>query len=85
MTIYNQNKDEKMQYDIHREAATISVLSLSKIEKNEYLTGEEIFLLIKNKEKSKLNLLILHWGKAFEIQLKTIEDQGQEQIKAIQN
>ena len=63
MTIYNQNKDEKMQYDIHREAAKISVLSSSKIEKNEYLTGEEIFLLIKNKGKSKLNLLILHWEK----------------------
>ena len=63
MAIHNQIKDEKIQYDIHREAAKISVLSSGKIEKYEYLTGEQIFLLIKNKEKNKLNLLILHWEK----------------------
>ena len=35
-------KDEKLQYDINREAAKISVLSSGKIDKYEYLTGEEI-------------------------------------------
>ena len=35
-------RDEKLQYDIHREAAKISVLSSGKIDKYEYLTGEEI-------------------------------------------
>ena len=63
MAIHNQIKDEKIQYDIHREAGKISVLSSGKIEKYEYLTGEQIFLLIKNKEKNKLNLFILHWEK----------------------
>ena len=43
MTIDDQFKDEKLQYDINREAAKISVLSSSKIDKYEYLTGEEIF------------------------------------------
>ena len=38
MTIDNQIEDEKQQY----EAAKISALSSSKINKYEYLTGEEI-------------------------------------------
>ena len=33
MTIDNQIRDEKSQYEINREAAKISVLSSSKIEK----------------------------------------------------
>ena len=33
---------EKLQYNINREAAIISALSSGKIDKHEYLTGEEI-------------------------------------------
>ena len=44
MTIENQIKDEKLHYDINREAAKISVLSSGKLDKYEYLTGEEILL-----------------------------------------
>ena len=42
MTIEDQIKDEKLQYDINREAAKISALSSGKIDKYEYLTGEKI-------------------------------------------
>ena len=42
MTINDQNKDEKLRYDINREAAKISALSSGKICKYEYLTGEDI-------------------------------------------
>ena len=42
MTTEDQITDEKLQYDINREATKISVLSSSKIDKYEYLTGEEI-------------------------------------------
>ena len=35
MTIDNQIRDEKLQYDINREAAKISVLSSGKINKYE--------------------------------------------------
>ena len=45
MTIKDQIKDEKLQYDINREAAKISALSCGKIDKYEYLTGEEILPL----------------------------------------
>ena len=42
MTIDDQIRDEKLQYDISRETAKVSALSLKKIDKYEYLTGEEI-------------------------------------------
>ena len=42
MTIDDQIRDEKLQYDINRKAAIISALSSNKIDKYEYLTGEEI-------------------------------------------
>ena len=41
MTINDQIKDEKLQYDIDREAAKIAALSSGKTHKYEYLTGEE--------------------------------------------
>ena len=42
MTIEDQIRDEKLPYDINREAAKISTLSSGKIDKYEYLAGEEI-------------------------------------------
>ena len=42
MGIDDQLKGEKLQYDINREAAKISALWSGKIDKDEYLTGEEI-------------------------------------------
>ena len=39
MTIEDQVRDGKLQYDINREAAKISASS-GKIDKYEYLTGE---------------------------------------------
>ena len=42
MTIDDKIRDEKLQYGINREAAKISALTFGKIDKYEYLTGEEI-------------------------------------------
>ena len=42
MKISDQIRDEKLQYDIHKEAAKISALSSCKIHKYEYLNGEDI-------------------------------------------
>ena len=42
MTIDDNIRDKKLQYDINREATKTSPLSSSKIYKYEYLTGEEI-------------------------------------------
>ena len=42
MTIDDKIRDKKLEYDINREATKISALSSGKIDKYEYLTGEEI-------------------------------------------
>ena len=53
MTIDDKIRDEKLQYDINREAAKISALSPRKFEKCEYLTGEEILpFLSKNSNRT---------------------------------
>ena len=49
MTIDDQIRDEKLQYDINREAAKISAFSSKKFNKYEYLTGEDI--LPSNKQQ----------------------------------
>ena len=41
MAINDQIRDEKLQYDINRKDAKESALSSDKIDKYEYLTGEE--------------------------------------------
>ena len=81
MTIDDQIKDEKRQYDINREAAKISALSSDKFNKYEYLTGEEVLPSNKQQiiERAKFEYSSL--GKAFEKQVKTIEDQGEKQVK----
>ena len=83
MTIDNQIEDEKRQYDINREAATIAALSSGKINKYKYLTCEEILPSHQKQiiEQTKFTCFPL----AFEKQIKTIEDQRENQIKAIQN
>ena len=42
MTIDDKIIDEKLQYDVNREAAKISALSSGKFDKCEYLRGEEM-------------------------------------------
>ena len=42
MRIDDKIRDEKLQFDINREAAKIPALSWGKIDKNEYITGEDI-------------------------------------------
>ena len=44
MTIDDQIRNKKLQCDINRKAAKISALSSDKIDKYEYVTGEEILL-----------------------------------------
>ena len=80
MTIEDQIKDEKLQYDINREAAKISALSSGKIDKYEYLTGEEILPSNRRKiiEQAKFTYFLLR--KAFQKQTKTVEDQEKNKL-----
>ena len=72
MTIDDQIRDEKLQYDINREAAKISALSSGKIDMYEYLTSEEILPSNQKQiiEQDKLTYSTL--GKASEKQTKRI-------------
>ena len=80
MTINDQIKDEKLQYDINREAAKISILSSGKNHKYEYLTGEDILLSNQQQIIEQAKFTDSPLGKAFEKQIKTIEDQGQNKL-----
>ena len=83
MTINDQIRDEKLQYDINREAAKISALSSGKIHKYEYLTGEDILPSNQQQIIEQARFTYSPLGKAFEKQIKTIEDQGKKQVEAL--
>ena len=85
MTINDQIRDEKLQYDVNREAAKISALSSGKIHKYEYLTGEDILPSNQQQIIEQTKFTYSPLGKAFEKQIKSIEDQGEKQIKATQD
>ena len=85
MTINYQIRDEKLQYDINREAAKISTLSSGKIHKYEYLTGEDILLFNQQQILEQATFSYSPLGKAFEKQIKMIEDQVKKQVKALED
>ena len=64
-------RDGKRKYIINREAANISAVSSSRIDKDEYLTDKEILTFNQSQmmEKAKFTHSLL--GKAFEKQNKT--------------
>ena len=85
MSINDQIRDEKLQYDINREAAKISALSSGKIHKYEYLTGEDILPSNLQQIIEQARFTYSPLGKAFEKQIKTTEDKGQKQIYALES
>ena len=66
MAIDDKIRDENLQYDINREDAKISALSSGKIDKCEYLTGEEILQLSQTRVREQANFTHSLLGKAFE-------------------
>ena len=82
MAINDQIRDEKLRFDINREAAKISALSSDKIHKYEYLTGEDILLSNQQQIIQQARFTYSPLEKAFGKQIKTNEDQGEKQIKA---
>ena len=85
MTINDQIRDEKLQYDVNREAAKISALSSGKIDKYEYLTGEKILPSNQQQIIEQAKFTYSPLGKAIERQIKTIKDKREKQMKAIQD
>ena len=74
----------KLQYDINREVAKISALSSGKIDKYEYITGEKIPASGQSRIIEQAKFTYSSFRKEFEKQMKTIEDQGERQTKALE-
>ena len=85
MTINDHIRDEKLQYDTDGKAAEISALSSGKIHKYEYLTGEDILPSNQQQIIEQAKFTYSRLGKAFEKQIKTIEDQGKKHIDTLEN
>ena len=59
MTINDNIRDEKIQYDIHRKAAKMSALSSGKIHNYDIPLVKIYYHPINNKKLNKKNLLFL--------------------------
>ena len=69
MTIHDQIRDEKLQYDINREAAKVSALSSNRFNKYEYLTGKEILPSNQKQMLQRAKFTYSPLGRAFEKQI----------------
>ena len=65
MTIDDQIRDEKLQYNINREAAKMSALSSDKIHEYEYLTGEDILPSNQQQIIEQAKFTLFSFGKSF--------------------
>ena len=73
MTSNNKIKDEKLQYNINREAGKVSS---GKIHKYEYLIGEEILPTDQNKIIEQVKFTYSPLGKVFEKKQKQLKKKG---------
>ena len=80
-----QIRDGKLQYDVNRESTKISVLSSGKIDKYEYLTGEEILPSNQKQMIEQAKFTYSPLGKAFEKQIKTMKDERKKQVEALKD
>ena len=76
--------DGKMQYDINREAGKILALSSCKVDKYEYLTSEKILSSDQSRIIEQAVFTYSSLSKSFEKQIKTIEEQGKNQVEALE-
>ena len=83
MTIDDKIRDEKLQHNINREAAKALALSSGRIDKYEYPTGEEVLSSYQRGVTEQGKFTYSPLRKALENQIKTIENQGIKQVKAL--
>ena len=76
MKIDDKIKGEKLQYDINKEAAKISIISSGKIDKYEYPTGEKILPSDQRRVVEQAKLIYSPIEKA-------LEKQTQKQVDAL--
>ena len=77
-------RDEKLLYDMNREAVKILALSSGKTDKYEYVTGEEILPSDQGRVIEQATFTYFPFGKGFEKKKKkTVVDQGIKQVEAL--
>ena len=81
MKINDQIRDEKLRWNINREAAKISALLSGKFHKYKYLTGKDILPSDQQQLIEQARFTYSPLGKAFEQQIKAIEGQGQKRSR----
>ena len=85
MTIDDHIEDEKLQYDINREAGNISALSSGKNYKYEYLTGEEVLPSNQKQIIEQAEFTSSPQENVFENHIKAIKDQEKKQSHALKD
>ena len=70
MTIDDKIRDERLQYDINREAVKASALSFGQINKYEHLTGEKILPPDQRRVIEQAKFTYSPLGKAFKKETK---------------
>ena len=83
MAMDDKIRDEKLQYDINREAATILALSSGKIDKYECLIGEKMLLSDQSRMIEQAKFTYFPLGKGSEKQIKMTEDKERKQEEAL--
>ena len=84
MTIDDQIKDDKLQYDINRKATKISALSSGKINKYKYLTGEEILPSHQRQITEQAKFTYSPRENAFENKLKYLKNKEENKEMLLQ-
>ena len=84
MTIDDKIRDAILQYDFNRATPKISALLSGKIDKQKYLTGEEILPPQKHRIIQEAKFTYSPIGKEFEEQTKTVEKHDEKQIRVIE-
>ena len=85
MTTNEKNRDEKVQCDTNKEAGKVSALSSGKVDKYEYLTGEETLPSNQSQIKQQAKFTFYPWFKALEAEIKRIKEKRETQITAHMN
>ena len=83
MTIDGNIRDKSLQFDINRETAKISALSSGKVDKYEYLIGEELLPSVQSRTIKQATFSYQSLEKAQEKQTKPIEIKEEKQAEAL--
>ena len=84
MEIGDKIKNKNLQSDINREVRKTSALSSCKTDKYKHLAGKKVLLSDQRRVIEQAKFTYSQLGKALKIETKAIENQGEKQMKGIE-